>query len=100
MSGDDFPRRAIPPDAMAGGDSAICGVLVQLWTFGSLPIIALGWRLVLLSTAWCARRLLLKPNRHVNRNYVVAARGGDLPVAIADSSTSHMGQNPMSLNLL
>ena len=23
---------------------AACGVLVQLWTFGSLPIIALAWR--------------------------------------------------------
>ena len=39
---------------------AFCGVLVQLWTFGSLPIIALGWRSVLRSTAWCVRRLRWK----------------------------------------
>ena len=49
---------------------AICGVLVQLWTFGSLPIIALG---LAFSFAF---------------------------YGLADSSTSHMGQNPMSLNLL
>ncbi|SQD08027.1 RarD protein [Escherichia coli] len=29
---------------------AICGVLVQLWTFGSLPIIALGLAFSLPST--------------------------------------------------
>ena len=30
---------------------AFCGVLVQLWTFGSLPVIARGWRSALPSTA-------------------------------------------------
>ncbi len=83
---------------MAGGVLAICGVLVQLWTFGSLPIIRWDWHLVLPSTVWYARRLPLSANRHVNRNHVAAARGGNLLFAIADSSTSHMGQNPMSLN--
>ncbi len=85
---------------MAGGDSGDMCVLVQLWTFGSLPIIALGLALVLPSTVWYARRLPLKRKPAVNRNHVAAARGGNLPVCYCRSSTSHMGQNPMSLNLL
>jgi chloramphenicol-sensitive protein RarD len=40
---------------------AICGVLVQLWTFGSLPIIALGLAFSLPSTAWFVRKL---PSMH------------------------------------
>lgn len=39
---------------------AICGVLVQLWTFGSLPIIALGLAFSFAFYGWYARRLLLK----------------------------------------
>ena len=80
---------------------AICGVLVQLWTFGSLPIIALG------------RAFSFAFYGLVRKKIAVEAQTGMLietmwllPVAaiylfaIADSSTSHMGQNPMSLNLL
>ena len=36
---------------------AFCGVLVQLWTFGSLPVIALGLAFSFASTGWCVRRL-------------------------------------------
>ncbi|SUH40891.1 chloramphenicol-sensitive protein RarD [Salmonella enterica subsp. enterica] len=42
---------------------AVCGVLVQLWTFGSLPIIALGLAFSLRFTAWCVRRSPLKRRR-------------------------------------
>lgn len=80
---------------------AFCGVLVQLWTFGSLPIIGLG---LAFSFAFTAR---------VRKKIAVDAQTGMLvetlwllPVAaiwlfgITDSPTSHMGENPRSLNLL
>ena len=80
---------------------AICGVLVQLWTFGSLPIIALG-----LAFSFAFYGL-------VRKKIAVDAQTGMLfetlwllPVAaiylfgIADSATSHMGNNSWSLNLL
>lgn len=37
---------------------AFCGVLVQLWTFGSLPIIGLGLAFSFAFTAWCGRKSL------------------------------------------
>ena len=80
---------------------ALCGVLVQLWTFGSLPIIALG-----LAFSFAFYGL-------VRKKIAVEAQTGMLfetlwllPLAaiylfgIADSSTSHMGSNPWSLNLM
>ena len=39
---------------------ATCGVLVQLWTFGSLPVIALGLRSALPFTVWYAKKSPLK----------------------------------------
>ncbi len=80
---------------------AACGVLVQLWTFGSLPIIALG-----LAFSFAFYGL-------VRKKIAVDAQTGMLfetlwllPIAaiylfgIADSATSHMGSNSWSLNLL
>lgn len=72
---------------------AVCGVLVQLWTFGSLPIIALG-----LAFSFAFYGL-------VRKKIAVEAQTGMLVAAIylfsiADSATSHMGQNALSLNLL
>jgi chloramphenicol-sensitive protein RarD len=80
---------------------AACGVLVQLWTFGSLPIIALG-----LAFSFAFYGL-------VRKKIAVDAQTGMLfetlwllPVAaiylfgIADSATSHMGNNSLSLNLM
>ncbi|MEG6169198.1 EamA family transporter RarD [Enterobacter hormaechei] len=80
---------------------AFCGVLVQLWTFGSLPVIALG-----LAFSFAFYGL-------VRKKIAVEAQTGMLfetlwllPVAaiylfgIADSATSHMGSNPWSLNLM
>ncbi|XPE57853.1 EamA family transporter RarD [Shigella flexneri] len=72
---------------------AICGVLVQLWTFGSLPIIALGLALASPSMAWCVKKLPSMP-----RPACCSRRGWLLPVAaiylfgIADSATSHIGR--------
>ena len=78
---------------------AFCGVLVQLWTFGSLPVIARA------GVQLCLLRRCVK--------IAVEAQTGMLfetlwllPVAaiylfgIADSATSHMGSNPWSLNLM
>lgn len=80
---------------------AICGVLVQLWTFGSLPIIALG-----LAFSFAFYGLVRKKITVEAQTGMLIETMWLLPVAaiylfaIADSSTSHMGQNPMSLNLL
>ncbi|WP_437611489.1 EamA family transporter RarD [Erwinia sp. V71] len=80
---------------------AACGVIVQLWKFGSLPVIALG---LALSFAFYGL---------VRKKIAVEAQTGMLietlwlfPLAaiylfgIADSSTSHLSNNPLSLNLL
>ncbi len=80
---------------------AACGVLVQLWKFGSLPIIALG-----LAVSFSFYGL-------VRKKIAVEAQTGMLietlwlfPLAaiylfgIADSSTSHLTNNSLSLNLL
>jgi len=80
---------------------AACGVVVQLWQFGSLPIIALG-----LAISFSFYGLLRK-------KIAVDAQSGMLietlwlfPLAaiylfgIADSSTSRLADNALSLNLL
>lgn len=80
---------------------AACGVLVQLWTFGSLPIIALG-----LAFSFAFYGLLRKKIAVDAQTGMLFETLWLLPVAaiylfgIADSPTSHMGQNAWSLNLL
>lgn len=80
---------------------ACCGVLVQLWTFGSLPIIALG-----LAFSFAFYGLARKKIAVDAQTGMLVETLWLLPVAaiylfgIADSATSHMGQNPWSLNLL
>ena len=80
---------------------AACGVLVQLWTFGSLPIIALG-----LAFSFAFYGLLRKKIAVDAQTGMLFETLWLLPVAaiylfgIADSQTSHMGQNPWSLTLL
>jgi chloramphenicol-sensitive protein RarD len=79
---------------------ATVGVLVQLWQFGSLPIIALG-----LALSFAMYGL-------VRKKIQVDAQSGMLietlwlfPLAaiylfgFADSATSHLSANPLSLNL-
>lgn len=80
---------------------AAAGVLVQLWQFGSLPVIALG-----LGLSFALYGL-------VRKKIQVDALSGMLietlwlfPLAaiylfgIADSATSHLSANPLSLNLM
>jgi chloramphenicol-sensitive protein RarD len=80
---------------------AVCGVLVQLWTFGSLPVIGLG-----LAFSFAFYGLLRKKIAVDAQTGMLVETLWLLPVAavylfaIADSPTSHMGENPWSLNLL
>ncbi|EDQ2533403.1 EamA family transporter RarD [Salmonella enterica subsp. enterica] len=80
---------------------AVCGVLVQLWTFSSLPIIALG-----LAFSFAFYGLVRKKIAVEAQTGMLVETLWLLPVAaiylfgIADSPTSHMGQNALSLNLL
>ncbi|BCU53573.1 MULTISPECIES: EamA family transporter RarD [Enterobacter] len=80
---------------------AACGVLVQLWTFGSLPIIALG-----LAFSFAFYGLVRKKIAVDAQTGMLIETLWLLPVAaiwlfgIADTTTSHMTQNPWSLNLM
>jgi len=80
---------------------AACGVLVQLWTFGSLPIIALG-----LAFSFTFYGLVRKKIAVDAQTGMLIETLWLLPVAaiwlfgIADTTTSHMTQNPWSLNLM
>ncbi len=71
---------------------AVCGVLVQLWTFGSLPIIALG-----LAFSFAFYGLVRKKIAVEAQTGMLVETLWLLPVAaiylfgIADSATSHMG---------
>lgn len=74
---------------------AICGVLVQLWTFGSLPIIALGLAFSFAFYGLVRKKIAVEAqNRHVNRNHVAAARGGDLPVCYCRQLNQPYGAKP------
>lgn len=80
---------------------ATCGVLVQLWTFGSLPVIGLG-----LAFSFAFYGLLRKKIAVDAQTGMLFETLWLLPIAgiylfgIADSTTSHMGLNPWSLNLM
>ncbi|AIA25200.1 chloramphenical resistance permease RarD [Kosakonia sacchari] len=80
---------------------AAIGVLVQLWTFGSLPVIALG-----LAFSFAFYGLLRKKIAVEAQTGMLIETLWLLPVAaiwlfgITDSPTSNMGQNSLSLNLL
>ncbi|MFD1803878.1 EamA family transporter RarD [Mixta tenebrionis] len=80
---------------------ATCGVLVQLWKFGSLPIIALG-----LAMSFSLYGLARKKIAVDAQSGMLFETLWLLPLAslylfgIADSSTSHLTQNAATLNLL
>ncbi|PVZ86368.1 EamA family transporter RarD [Serratia sp. S1B] len=80
---------------------AFTGVLVQLWQFGSLPIVALG-----LAFSFAFYGLLRKKIAIDAQTGMLVETLWLLPVAaiylflIADSPTSHLSNNPWSLNLL
>ncbi|MCE0491649.1 EamA family transporter RarD [Pantoea sp. Mb-10] len=79
---------------------ATLGVLVQLWQFGSLPIIALG---LALSFAFYA--LLRKKIQVDAQSGMLIETAWLFPLAaiylfgFADSATSHLSANPLMLNL-
>ncbi|EXU74716.1 EamA family transporter RarD [Erwinia mallotivora] len=80
---------------------ATFGVLVQLWKFGSVPIIALA-----LAVTFSFYGLLRKKIGVDAKSGMLIETSWLLPAAaiylfgIADSSTSHLSHNPLSLNLL
>ena len=80
---------------------AVCGVLVQLWQFGSLPVIALG-----LAFSFALYGLLRKKIGIDAQTGMLIETLWLLPAAvvylffIADTPTSHLTTNPMTLNLL
>lgn len=79
---------------------AFCGVLVQLWTFGSLPIIGLGLAFSFAFYGWCERNCCRCANRHAGGNAVAAAGGGNLVVRHHRQPDQPYGREPWSLNLL
>lgn len=79
---------------------AFCGVLVQLWTFGSLPIIGLGLAFSFAFTARCEENCCRCANRHAGGNAVAAAGGGNLVVRHHRQPDQPYGREPRSLNLL
>ncbi|MBS0849917.1 EamA family transporter RarD [Citrobacter sp. JGM124] len=80
---------------------AMCGILVQLWTFGSIPVIALG-----LAFSFSFYGLLRKKIGIDAQIGMLVETLWLFPLAtvylfvIADSPTSHMTQNSLSLNLM
>lgn len=80
---------------------AFCGVLVQLWTFGSPPIIGLG-----LAFSFAFYGLIRKKIAVDAQTGMLFETLWLLPIAglylfgIADSTTSHLGSNPWTLNLM
>ena len=80
---------------------AATGVLIQLWTFGSLPIIALG-----LAFSFAIYGLVRKKIAVDAQTGMLVETLWLLPAAavwlfgITDSPTSHLSSNPWSLNLL
>ncbi|WP_051937351.1 EamA family transporter RarD [Erwinia sp. 9145] len=80
---------------------AACGVIIQLWKFGSVPVIALG-----LAVTFSFYGLVRKKIGVDAQTGMLIETSWLLPVAaiylfgVADSSTSHLSQNALSLNLL
>ncbi|WP_058960362.1 EamA family transporter RarD [Type-E symbiont of Plautia stali] len=78
---------------------ATIGVLVQLWQFGSLPIIGLG-----LALSFAVYGLLRKKIQVDAQSGMLIETAWLFPLAaiylfgFADSATSHLSVNPMSLN--
>ncbi len=80
---------------------AVCGVLIQLWKFGSVPVISLG-----LAFSFAFYGLIRKKIAVDAQTGMLIETLWLLPIAaiylfgVADSATSHLSANPMSLNLL
>ncbi len=74
---------------------AICGVLVQLWTFGSLPIIALGLAFSFAFYGLVRKKIAVEAQTGMLiENHVAAARGGNLPVCYCRQLNQPYGAKP------
>jgi len=80
---------------------AACGVLVQLWKFGSIPVIALGLALTFSLYGLLRKKIAVdaQTGMLVETCWLLVPAAVYL-FGIADSSTSHLSNNPLSLNLL
>ncbi len=75
---------------------AFCGVLVQLWTFGSLPIIGLGLAFSFAFYGLGAKENCCRcANRHAGGNAVAAAGGGNLVVRHHRQPDQPYGREPL-----
>lgn len=80
---------------------AACGVLVQLWKFGSVPLIALGLALSFSLYGLMRKKIAVdaQTGMLIETSWLLIPAAVYL-FAITDSSTSHLGSNSMNLNLL
>ncbi|TCL05066.1 MULTISPECIES: EamA family transporter RarD [Sodalis] len=80
---------------------AACGVLMQLWRFGSLPLIALGLAFSFAFYGLLRKRLGIDPQiGMLIETLWLLPVGAWYLFYFADSPTSHLGDNSLSLNLL
>ncbi|TKI04165.1 EamA family transporter RarD [Martelella alba] len=79
---------------------ACCGVLLQLWKFGSLPVIALGLALSFAFYGLLRKKLGIDPQvgMLIETLWLLPAGAWYLFV-LADSPTSHLADNSLGLNL-
>lgn len=77
------------------------GVLVQLWQFGSVPVIALGLACTFSAYGLIRKKIAVdaKTGMFLETLWLFPAAAIYL-FGIAESSTSHLSQNPWSLNML
>ncbi|MTD29284.1 EamA family transporter RarD [Erwinia sorbitola] len=80
---------------------AACGVLIQVWQFGSVPAIALGLAVSFSFYGLLRKKIAVdaQTGMLIETSWLLIPAAIYL-FAIADSTTSHLGENPMSLNLL
>lgn len=80
---------------------ATCGVLVQLWKYGSVPVIALGLAITFSFYGLLRKKIGVdaQTGMLIETTWLLVPAAVYL-FAIAESSTSHLSNNPLSLNLL
>ncbi|MFG1175769.1 EamA family transporter RarD [Erwiniaceae bacterium CAU 1747] len=80
---------------------AACGVLVQLWKFGSVPVIALGLALTFSMYGLLRKKIAVdaQTGMLVETSWLLVPAAVYL-FCIVDTPTSHLGSNAASLNIL
>lgn len=80
---------------------AICGVMIQLWKFGSLPWIALGLAFTFAFYALLRKKLGIDPQIGMLMETLWLLPAGAIYLfVLADSPTSHLSANAWQLNTL